>query len=475
VTKIKWNSLLLAAMITPFVVGLSSLFNSFGFLDDYVFLQNVKNDKDALTNLLVSAGRPLNAWAYDVSYTFAGTVENLVVLRFASITLMSIFAGLLFLVLKDLRLPQPLSLAITVLVAASNSFSLFASWAQHWTTSLTLVCVGLCAYWMNRDISKGASVVRMISVASMLAAAALMYLPAALLYPILSTLRFVLNRTNFRSFFSETLIASGVILLTAFVSLQIGQQQFPSEAARFQLSGDVITKTLWFLRFPLFQALTPWSVSPNAWDALLLIGFASALLVYWKKTWQKSDLKKVLAVLACVLIVSSPNLLTSENWASYRSTVALNSLALIFGTLAVWRVFSRHQESRPRVLGRKTQIMGVTFVVCIAVAKGVFTTGLIVQPNSIEYRNLVLETNLKEVDCAVIQTSSWADSKFRPQAYDEFGIYSGSVPIVAKSMAALALDLDLTKVSTQEEYLRGDVSCRSKILLDFRTMMEQKK
>lgn len=113
-------------------------------------------------------------------------------------------------------------------------------------------------------------------------------------------------------------------------------------------------------------------------------------------------------------------------------------------------------------------------MIVLAVTKGVITTGAIALPNSFEYGSLVQVTKSQKVDCAVIQTSSWTDSKIRPQAYDEFGIYSGSVPIVAKSMAALALDLDLSEVLTKEEYLIGGDVCKPKIEIDFKNLMEQR-
>lgn len=473
-TKPKSNLYLAIAIIVPIISSLSSLLNTFGFLDDYVFLLNVKSDKNALINLLISAGRPLNAWAYDLSFTLAGTVENLVALRFLSVALLSVFSGLLFVILKNSGLPNNVALVISGVIGSSSSFSVFASWAQHWTTSFTLALVAFCAYWMNQSFSKRTTAIKLVIVTILLTLAAVIYVPAALLFPIFITLRYVLNKTEFKLFFIEVIWASSVILITAFIALQIGQHIFPSDAARFQLSGDAIMKTLWFVRFPVFQALTPWSVVPQVIDAFLLAVALAALVYFWKKKRLNSDLKNCLAVAICAVIVSSPNLLTSENWASYRSTVALNSLVVIFGVIAIWRVFVRHQEGLGSALGKKIQIVGVPLVIFLAVTKGVITTGAIALPNSFEYGSLVQVTKSQKVDCAVIQTSSWTDSKIRPQAYDEFGIYSGSVPIVAKSMTALALDLDLSEVLTKEEYLRGGDVCKPKIEIDFKNLMERR-
>lgn len=471
-TKLNSNLHLAIAIFVPIISSLSALFNTFGFLDDYVFLKNVKSDKSELINLLISAGRPLNAWAYDLSFTLAGTVENLVALRLLSVALLSVFAGLLFSILRSSGLPNNVALVISAVIGSSSSFSVFASWAQHWTTSFTLALVAFCAYWMNKTFSKRTTEIKLAIITMLLASAAVIYLPAALIFPIFITLRYVLNKTEFKVLLIEMLWASSVILITAFISLQIGQHIFPSDAARFQLSGDAIMKALWFVRFPVFQALTPWSAAPQVIDALLLALALAALAYFWKKKPLNSDLKNCLAVAICAVIISSPNLLTSENWASYRSTVALNSLVVMFGVIAIWSVFVRQREGRVSVLGRRTQIISVPLLILLAVSKGVITTGAIAIPNSLEYRNLVQVTKSQKVDCAVIETSSWTDSKVRPQAYDEFGIYSGSVPIVAKSMAALALDLDLTKVSTKEEYLRGGNVCQEKIEIDFRTLME---
>jgi hypothetical protein len=179
-----------------------------------------------------------------------------------------------------------------------------------------------------------------LSVVFMFAAVAI-YQPAAMFFWVFVAITLTADSGTFSDrlwFFLISLIVCGSALAADFGSFFLAKQYYGAAAllsGRSHLSDNPVTKLRWFIDGPLVDAFNFFRLVPSrslALKSALLIGLG--LLLNFSGTF-KRRLVLFSCVVALVPLSYLPNLLVAENFASYRSEIALLALTTLFLLIAV--------------------------------------------------------------------------------------------------------------------------------------------
>lgn len=447
-------SLIIAAVVlAAYSVVLS---NDFGVLDDYAFLYSAITGSNHTFPLLISAGRPLNAVLLDQGYHLAGSIEGLSILR--SITLIGIWLlGFgLYLFSRRHCVDFMSSLAIACGIMLLPSFHVYASWAQHFTTPFAGALALLSAFILTpactiRDSSRGLA----ISLAALLLLIAiLIYQPLAMLF-CTGILISVLSRPDA---VSDWRLGRAIDAATAFVAamlagliiFKIGQYLYPSDSARYGLVQDIYGKIKWFFSEPIANALSLYIVPRSATPQYVVIFslLFSALFLIKKYGIFVSSIIFIYGAL-CLFGSYAPNLVTAENWASYRSIGAIAASMVVMIVLLVREPILCIQKkfNANKMFGSCAKYfwfapMFFLFTLTIQV-QGNVLSGFVL-PNVFELNNLasfLKDAGIKKTErvSLIVRPASWEDSSARPMVYDEFGMPSSIKYYYAKPIVEIVV------------------------------------
>lgn len=466
------------------------LFNTFGVLDDWYFLHNAIAGQAGTVPLLIGAGRPLNAFIFDMGFSAAGSIEGLTYLRLISIIGISFLGFFLYKFAKAQRLDFVTSLLIAIGVVLLPSFHVYASWAQHFTTPYAGILAILSAFVLTpgcriRDRSR---ILAVAFSAAILLVSLLIYQPLAMLFwtGIFISMVAALDSSEKWSFarLFDVLIAFSIAMVVAFVVFKIGQLQYPSDSSRYGLVADIYGKLTWFFSEPLANAISLYAVPrSSAVGWLVFAVFLIAFLLLGRFRGLKFTAKLALMVAFSLLFSYVPNLATAENWASYRSIGAL-AASLYVSLLLVVRFpvkyFIENRASKKYI--SSVFVVPLCLVFCVfaifsSLAQSSVNKGFVL-PNVIELNNLA--SFLKEQNFAslneqsiLVKTSSWRDSSAAVLLYDEFGMHSSlrdyySLVMVKTVLRSMGLGLGAKVLPYSDGVLAGEGLVNNKIvIIDF--------
>lgn len=238
---------------------------------------------------------------------------------------------------------------------------------------------------------------------------------------------------------------AGYFALFKFISFSLGMQS----SGRGQLVSDILGKVIFFLGEPLSNSLKwvwfPFQMENVKWITISILGLLLVIIPLITKVALKRVFGRVL-VLAIFLILSYlPQLLISENWASYRSTgMLLCASAILFSDVLILNPF----------FNSKIKLVIVILVSSIIVFKSYLNFNQhFIDPNIFEFKRLVSEIKTKKItenDDVLILKSNW--SFFRNKfgygsVYDEYSIPStfikwSTIPIFKKAAQESGMSLE---------------------------------
>ncbi|HCD03857.1 MAG TPA: hypothetical protein DEQ60_00880 [Methylophaga sp.] len=485
---------LLAALII-FLVVFSTysavLFNTFGVLDDWTFLYNAITGQEGTVPLLIGAGRPLNAFFSHFGFMVAGSIEGLATLRFVGVVGISILGFCLYLFAHAQRVDFFTSLLISIGVVLLPSFQVYASWAQHFTTPYAGILALCSAFILSPEcrIRERSRRIAIFYSASLLLVSLLIYQPLAMLFwtgiLISSTSSFdSKNKWTIEGGF-DVLVAFSLAMVGAFIAFKVGQSVYPGDSSRYGFVSDVYGKLIWFLSEPLANSASLHIAPRNCWIQWFFIVLVLVALLLLGKQRGLTVATSLCLIVSLALVLSYvPNLVTAENWASYRSIGALGATFFVSVIMTLrlpikWFLEGRNLRKSPGSL-----YLIPTFLV--AAFAGVLTllaqTGVnkgFVLPNVIELNNLasvIKEQNFTAIDddpFLIVKTSSWRDASAKVSLYDEFGMHSSlrdyyALIMVKTVLRSMGVASD-SKVSLYSDNERGSETHinRKKFIIDF--------
>ena len=209
--------------------------------------------------------------------------------------------------------------------------------------------------------------------------------------------------------------------------------------SRTHLATNLVAKLAWLVHVPLREAANLMSIVPSTTVAFAVLAWiTTGLALYWRSRGMAALWFAVLA-LALIPLSYLPNLVVGENWASYRTQVALTSLVLLYASLALvgWL----------RWLHIPRAITGI--VVAAAGTAAFMAAGTVreefAEPQMKEW--LLIKQALAHPPAATathleLRLASWEDHLAPISRWDEFGLPSTCRPPVAAHMAWLLAHVD---------------------------------
>ena len=337
--RISKSAITYLALLLFFAIIYSSVIETrYAFLDDYnvVFLAN-NHGIYLLARELVAGGRPIYAL---LSFIFI-FVSQIGELRWIRLLSVAGIAALCMLFMRHLRetttLPRSISIAGGMLIGLMPAFQVYASWAVTAFDPWAAFLAGLSFSKLNNDLAPRWKTT-VLSVVFLICAMAI-YQPAAMMYWVFAGAAWVAAE-KLPSL--EKIIRAVAVMGTALALDYAAAKLLPilifhdyADYSRTALVTNFEAKAWWFLTEVMQDALnlpSPLGGKMVAILAALFIG-AGFVILMWRErlAW---GARATLAILLLPLAYT-PNLIVQENWASYRTQVALTSLLVLYFVMAL--------------------------------------------------------------------------------------------------------------------------------------------
>ena len=434
--------LLLIAVVCTYQAAILA---DYGFRDDYVFLSRAERGDPYDESLLV-LGRPLLSLLYYLVFPSVHQVENLKIVRGFCILLIAVLAWCLYRAFRRGGWPWIPCLAGSYLLCCLPSFQVYASWTACGLYPLGMLIACLAWRLAQRAVSRNAdgfSWIRAALAALLLLISLTLYQPAGMYFFVFMAIGSFRPEDENRPLLRPFLQVSAIVLagfLLALATFKMGEILSPPDhdlGARVELFNDVPGKIMWFLQEPLTKALNLVSI-PHATlpafpvAALICVGLLSYFRGGWRRRLAAFGMAMVLIPLA-----HAPSLVTSENWASYRSEGALTSLVALYALFAL--------RGGARLLGPRAAgpVLG-TVLVLAAAASGLMASRqvktLFVDLQANEYmlmRSQLVGQDLDRAAMVFAVNSRWTDNPAPFCLYDEFGIATSVEAVYTRAMVDL--------------------------------------
>jgi hypothetical protein len=204
----------------------------------------------------------------------------------------------------------------------------------------------------------------------------------------------------------------------------------------------ILPKLHWFFAEALTNALNFSNILPSRPVALAAAIFILLGLASYFGGWRSRPVALAVAI-GLIPLAFLPNLLTAENWASYRSQIALVSLLALYLILALqgWWKLAIQTVGHIRESFVPAWLVMVAALASAAMAS-YFVTAYFAWPQTLELKlvqGLLDNGTVATAHRIVIIPPDWSDTPAPGIRYDEFGQPSTNKPWAAHSIVELIL------------------------------------
>jgi hypothetical protein len=412
------------------LVYLPLLVGSYGFMDDYYDLYAYGSHDERLwaCKRLIAFGRVAAVPISTLSFSYLRGIADLYYVRLSGVFAIAGIAWLLFRQLTRVGWDSTQSAFLSLILCTTPPFQVFAAWAATAQYAISAVISG-AAFEASDSAFNERRRLRLLALVVIACAAEVVALTIAqsvgLFFVVFATIACFAPGIPLRHRIRRFCWNLGILfisLLVAFAIDRIGVALYgplmKGDLARTKVTFDVWGKMSWFFRSPLMNALNlhhfPASSRISA-GAAIPIGLG--LFAYFKGTFRQRTVEFLVALFILPLSYVA-NLVTSENWSSYRTQAALTSVIILYAFFALHGSLGRVVKSV--VL---TGVIGALSLVCCVTASTNVLVYFVI-PQSIELalaRDQVRQADLNAIRGFYIWCSSATDSVAPVVMYDEFG------------------------------------------------------
>ena len=325
---LKWGPYVLLLLVGLFLYA--GIFKVYAFTDAYDYVYSASQPD--FINVFLEGGRPIYGWIIKWSYINFYSLEELSFLRFFSLLLSFSFCFYFYNYLLKEGFNQAASLLLSLLILLSPSMSIKILWSVLWIMPLITLAsfytgVLLLTYYKKK------SPIHLI-VAIVLGLLVLLTYQPLFTFSIVPVFLYWFKERN-----QKGIIKIGVVhfftyalYFAIFKSYLFVYDITPQ--GRASISLDFIDRVTWFLSGPLLKSFT-WNLffvaSGFRWVFRALV-FLSVLILFFKtyRSTIKSTIINLLILIAFFFVSYLPNLLSTDNWMSYRTMDALLFLPILF-------------------------------------------------------------------------------------------------------------------------------------------------
>lgn len=428
-----WDSIRMAKLRSYFLVvlffflaNLPSLLLVYGLTDDYFFLLHYsEGDTAGLKSMFYGIGRPLTHLFLKMVFSNLNFISDLRYVRLIGFIGIVFYGAFVFFLLEKKRVDEIEKIFLITGLLFIPPINLYISWSQYFVAGFALLLSSLSAFVLFSD--NKISVKNIIISAILLIISGLTHQSLAMqFWPISFLILFykdpAINRQKIKRLL-VSIITGAISMVVIYAFIKFYQIYSGVDIPRTNLIRDYFGKILWFVSESLPGSLSFYSFtikpyfSSYSMPLLLLVICTIGLFLHF----QKND-RFLGFVVTIIFVVLSyfPNLIVSENWASFRTQVALTSMFMIVLAISLRNIFQ----------GLKRDSKFLMFVISLLFVFFYARTQLlyISYPQSIEvsfvkYRIADIFRKNIFLDNLVVIRSSWQDS-LESSRYDEFGIPS---------------------------------------------------
>ncbi|UYP74338.1 glucosyltransferase domain-containing protein [Pantoea dispersa] len=389
------------------LIGYSPVYlSTYGFSDDWFYLYASTTDAFSIFKWDILSGRPFYG---AIRYFFAfliDDVQDLTWLRVLSLLSLILLGGYIirFLERRSIFASAVQRLTFATLICLLPSFQVFVGWTVCFPYVLSVLLAGISYSTLAENKGLG----RVLLSAICLTLSFAIYQPAAMSFLFFALIDLGMTRNNYqRSAVIKLMLMLGFGMVMALVLAKVLPLVLFNEVlARTNITLAPLKKITWFIAEPLRNALCNFDTGRSIVSiiiscSLIIVGIVKA-----------PDFKPHKAFLFLFFLVAAgiPNLLVSEDWAAYRTVIALSLITTSAFIAGLFVIFN------------KLKITTSASIVCLVIA--VLSCMLNIQkgfstPQQREYQLL---------SSAIIEN---VPAEYSGQLY--YRIDSDNLPAVAKS------------------------------------------
>lgn len=441
-----------AIALTVFGIFLPVLIVPYAFSDDYPILSLADGLGSSpwfgtsIVDTVAASGRPLAGLLDELSFSAAGTIDNLRFVRLVAVVGIVALALLLHWALVRSGIRPALAALFVVLICSMPAFQVYGAWAVLFTVPYAAILGGCASLLATAAIDAPGNLVadRIVGAVGALFAALLIYQPGAMFFWVFLAVALVGavhdSGRALRLVRAHVGVAAAALAL-AFLVVKLAEHIVGNAApnpARNALVHDVGGKVSWFFEQPLYQALNLFDLTPSPWLAALVATVATGGILLLLRGRGIRPLLYLVIAAGLIPLSYLPNLLVAESLLRFRTQVAISALVALYaclGAVGIW--LTVREWLRPRVSNRAliaaerlALTISVTLVAASAFLAARNVTTLIVEPQIMELRMIrsqvaALPPGVPRV--AFVETGYY-QGMTRLVVSDEFGIASSVLP-----------------------------------------------
>jgi hypothetical protein len=441
-------------ILVPFVVYVPAISQTYGWRDDYAHLRDAYEEPGKMVRSMASQGRPLQGVLLEMSFGRLESIDDLVWLRLASVTLLAGLSIALWRCVERGGWPAldaaALGLAVTLLPAAQ----VFATWAICWPFALSLILAvaGFSAVEVGLETGGVRRVMDVIGGVFLYMLTSLIYQSNALfaLVPMAATALSGASRRTRAGLLCWFASHLAVLFISLSLSYLLMKLLFAYgvfyESSRLQLEDHPLTKLGWFFWKPLPNALALYALRDDFntgavffWAAVALVVTFLAWIIHSGPVMDGGCAR--LAWWLCFGMLSwvahSVSLVVAERSIGYRTLYALSGLVLV----VVFTALRRLPIAEKQQLWVRYSVLAALLLIAAGLAAYQSYT-LIAQPQAREWhlvRSAVLQARLSDTTQIYVIKSALADRSTARVYFDEFGSLSSDSDWVPREMGKAAL------------------------------------
>lgn len=433
------------------LIHAGALARGFGFLDDYpILLRATSQDLWDIVGgtQVLAGGRPLQAVLTAALFAPVESIEGLRWLRMLTVAGIAAVAVGAYGWLRMRRFSVPAAAGGATVVAALPAFQVYSAWAVtaiYPFAILTAACGAVMARRLRRPgPSRRRRAAEGAGAAGLLLVALLTYQPAAMAFVALLVLDLLADAPApgpalRRLADGATVFAAAAVPAYALARLA------PGHGSRAEPVDDIPAKARWYLDEAVPNALDPVGVPGSGAVAVLVLGVVALGMAVHLRLAGPGRMWLLALVPAGLVGAYIPNLVTRDNWAAYRSLVAVSLLGAglaLLGLRALWRSVRTDDAGRPA--RRPVAAAGAAVLVAAAVLLGLgahrnVSDHLVApQVEEVAAMRALVDARLEAgADHLVVARPRWHEVLGDVIAYDEFGQTAAPVPWALGSLLRL--------------------------------------
>ncbi len=429
-------------LLAPLAVYWQTVFQDYGFRNDYTALRESREEPSKLVRTSASRGRPLYGAMLETSFAVTNEVDNLQWLRLTSVLLLTLMGLVLWRQLFQSGWNEIEAAGIGLGVMLLPSAQVVVGAASAWPQALTLLLALAGFSAIETEIERGGMkrIVALLGGCMIYTAAGLIY-QANVLFALVVVAAVLLVRTGrepltdrWWTAFHLAAVAVGLGLSHLIIGLLYSNGLF--QPANEALNAGAVS----FLRYPLPNALSLYALNDDHnvgaifyWG--LLLGVVVTLVLGYRKIAAHADemvrRRGPYAIAALVIGTAAVCVVAADRIMTYRVLFSLAGIVLVLVVYAL----------RALVVARKMTLAHYAGLVVAAVVIGFVahrnTFLFLAEPQAAEWemmRGAVLRADFsKPVRVHIVMPS--VDDRLTERLYgDEFGSVSSNNETIAKDM-----------------------------------------